>query len=79
MKNFRIAGVAALLLAGCGSSTNDSKAPAPASNTAAQGEYVCTMDDGRRTTPGPCPKCNMELTEKNLVPAGEAAPKGGGC
>lgn len=70
MKTLLIAAAAALLLAGCGSQTNESsKTPAP------EGEYVCTMDEGRRATPGPCPKCGMELTEKNFVKKGEEPKK----
>lgn len=64
-----LASVTALLLfAGC---SRPSSSPAPA----AEGEYVCTMDDGRRATPGPCPKCGMELTEKNFVKKGEEPKK----
>lgn len=36
--------------------------------------YVCGMDGGTRETPGPCPKCKMELGEANRV-KGSAEPK----
>ena len=33
-------------------------------------KYLCSMDGGIRETPGPCPKCKMELAEKDRVKAG---------
>ena len=35
--------------------------------------YFCGMDGGTRETPGPCPKCKMELGESDRVPAGKDA------
>ncbi len=48
------------------------KAPA---DGAPKGLYRCDMDGATRDTPGPCPKCRMELTEADRV-KGSAAPKG---
>ena len=35
--------------------------------------YLCGMDGGTRETPGPCPKCKMELGESDRVPVDKAA------
>jgi RND family efflux transporter MFP subunit len=35
--------------------------------------YLCGMDGGTRETPGPCPKCKMDLGESDRVPAGKDA------
>lgn len=53
--------------------------PPPADDPAgktAQNQYVCPMDGGARTTPGPCPKCGMTLDERHLLKSGDQ-PKGG--
>lgn len=39
----------------------------------ANGKYVCSMDGGERTTPGPCPKCGMKLGEGAWVSGSSSA------
>lgn len=52
---------ASLGLFGCTSSSKRDP------STASTARYVCPMDKAERTTPGPCPKCGMNLDERNLT------------
>jgi len=48
----------------------EEKKAGEAPKTEEKTKYLCTMDGGLRDTPGPCPKCQMALMEKDRVKAG---------
>lgn len=63
-----LASIGAMGLVGCGSQDRgcDCCSPAASPTRAPEGSavYRCSHDGGTRTTPGPCPKCGMTLSEK---------------
>jgi hypothetical protein len=68
MKNHIIAGLFALIAisAGCSNPNQKKNVPADGKNHKIVKQYTCTMHpDVLKDKPGLCPKCGMELVEKD--------------